>query len=581
MVLVSLWIVYVSWGYQNLGLTVMLDCLNLVDQDVQIDTRSYLNFQEYIQDGVSRDVQGFNIVHFNIRGLMKHYDELLMQVQMSGDIFDVIVLSETRKIADVSTFSIPNYTLHYNESEITKCDGVVVYIKNNLTANVTINQVNECKFLRMILANNYLSYHHKIGITAYYRSPATNTKNYIKNLELYLNGLEHQNLEIYVGDININLLHSDSGDTNDYLNILNSNGFTSYINKPTRVTQNSVSIIDHIFIKIKKCLLDKVYIEPAVIHTDMTDHFTTFVSIKKKISEETCGLSVKNKISTKIDYEKLLRLMSNENWEDVLMNRDSQESCNLFMEKLNNYITGSSSTEILKSNKYKKIKPWITTGLIKSINERNKLKEKLRKNHTVQLEMEYKCYRNKLNTLIKRVKSDYYQNEITKADGNYKKVWNIINDVTGKRKRSAIENVLLNNGKNVMVGENEEKADIFNRYFVELGVDMAKKIEESTLPENFQEENPNNSSIYLTPVTTSEIIILISNLKNNCTPGPDGISSKIIKLIHNYIVSPLVHIINLCFSQGKIPSQWKESLVTPVFKTGDQSLCIIRGLFLL
>lgn len=150
----------------------------------------------------------------------------------------------------MSDFLIPNYDIDYNESKINKCDGVIVYTKNSLSAKVDIKIINETRFLRITFINEFVHSHNTMGITAYYRSPATRILDYISDLELYLNEIEFKKLEIYAGDININLPKSDSCDIDNYLNALNSRGFLSHINKPTRVTSNTESRIDHIFIRI-------------------------------------------------------------------------------------------------------------------------------------------------------------------------------------------------------------------------------------------------------------------------------------------------------------------------------------------
>ena len=77
--------------------------------------------------------------------------------------------------------------------------------------------------------------------------------------------------------------------------------------------------------------------------------------------------------------------------------------------------------------------------------------------------------------------------------------------------------------------------------------------------------------MYLTPTNENEIIKHINSLKNNYSFGIDRISSVVIKTLHRYIIKPLVHIINLIFKSGLIPSQFKVSVVTPIYKAGDKN----------
>nr|CAI5858961.1 unnamed protein product [Callosobruchus analis] len=125
----------------------------------------------------------------------------------------------------------------------------------------------------------YLNHRNKIGLTGYYRPPSFNTLEYLGDLEQYLQQVDLVDLEIFTGDMNIDLLNDESSETNSYLDILSSYGFASYINKAIRETTTSKSDIDHIFVRKKSIIEDKVDIDPIVFHTDLSDHYSPFIFI--------------------------------------------------------------------------------------------------------------------------------------------------------------------------------------------------------------------------------------------------------------------------------------------------------------
>lgn len=91
-----------------------------------------------------------------------------------------------------------------------------------------------------------------------------------------------------------------------------------------------------------------------------------------------------------------------------------------------------------------------------------------------------------------------------------------------------------------------------------------------------------SESIFLNPVTPTEVEKYIMNLKNSSAPGPDNISAFFVKKFRHYLVHPLSHVINLCIETGEIPVQWKESVVIPIFKTGErEQLCNYRPISLI
>ena len=78
-----------------------------------------------------------------------------------------------------------------------------------------------------------------------------------------------------------------------------------------------------------------------------------------------------------------------------------------------------------KENKLK-CRPWLTSGLLKSIRIKNKMYNNLREKPDTSQSHKYKIYRNLLNRLIKQAKVDYYHNVLKDNKNNSKKVWNIV-----------------------------------------------------------------------------------------------------------------------------------------------------------
>ena len=66
--------------------------------------------------------------------------------------------------------------------------------------------------------------------------------------------------------------------------------------------------------------------------------------------------------------------------------------------------------------------------------------------------------------------------------------------------------------------------------------------------------------------TEDQLISLISNLPSITVPGPDQISSRMLKLTSPAIAVPLTIIFNLSLTHGHIPTEWKSSFVVPIPK---------------
>ena len=106
-----------------------------------------------------------------------------------------------------------------------------------------------------------------------YRAPKNN--NVIECLEYTLNMLDNNNEVFILGDFNICML-KNSRLKDKYSKLLESNNFKQLINSPTRETNSSSSLIDHICTNSS----EKVS-QSGVIETGLSDHFIIFCTRKK------------------------------------------------------------------------------------------------------------------------------------------------------------------------------------------------------------------------------------------------------------------------------------------------------------
>ena len=73
-------------------------------------------------------------------------------------------------------------------------------------------------------------------------------------------------------------------------------------------------------------------------------------------------------------------------------------------------------------------------------------------------------------------------------------------------------------------------------------------------------------------VVTPEVVASkINNMKENKSPGVDGISPKILKETVEQISTPLAHVFNMSLQEGIVPLEWKEANIVPLFKKGSRN----------
>jgi len=83
--------------------------------------------------------------------------------------------------------------------------------------------------------------------------------------------------------------------------------------------------------------------------------------------------------------------------------------------------------------------------------------------------------------------------------------------------------------------------------------------------------NPLPHSVFIDPVTPSDVIYTDNKLKSKSSCGHDEISTKLLKETINNIIAPIIHIMNISLSTGGVPDQMKIAKVIPIIKSSDPS----------
>ena len=63
----------------------------------------------------------------------------------------------------------------------------------------------------------------------------------------------------------------------------------------------------------------------------------------------------------------------------------------------------------------------------------------------------------------------------------------------------------------------------------------------------------------------------IKKMKDNKSPGVDGIPPKLLKEIVEQISTPLAKLFNFSLEEGMVPSEWKEGNIMTLFKMGSRN----------
>ena len=503
----------------------------------------------------------FPIIHLNIRSLLNKLDKLETLILQTNIDWQVISISETWLTPSLeSAFGITSFSSFFCSRSDRRGGGSCIYVKDGLEPL----KLNPPQFTtaEVVGVSVESPLHKSLYIIQIYKPPSTDNKIFLKELETLLDWIDSKNKTAYItGDFNFDLFtFNTNADTEYFFYTLCSHGFYPTISKATRISATSSSLLDNIF-----CNDLNVIKGSGVILTDISDHYpiVTFSESKKPVHQN------RNKL-TRFDYRKIndLQIFLAEKMAGIETETDPDNIANLMISSYNEGIQ-KYSYSIPNNRKTQPRKPWISPGILHSINRRHELYVTKIKTGEEEDAKKYTKYHNILTDIIRKAKKHYYEQEFAKHNGDSKNTWKLIHELRNNKMNFDSDPKQLRNIDGTLVENNKDIAETFNSFFSTVGLHLKERISPSTT-DPCENVPFIDNSLEIDLTCEDEIINVIQNLKN-VGAGYDLINTKIFKATFRSILKYIVHLCNACLTNGIFPSILKIAVVKPIFKTGDSS----------
>ena len=395
-----------------------------------------------------------NVLSLNIRSLYKNLNAIHDNVSEYQK-YDILCFNETNcntdKLANgLDDLLIEGFHPPIVQSPVRNTDrggGLAIYVNKRVCSVDDIETIDlnfespptdgEFLFIKITSCKNFKK---TVIIGNVYRSPSRKRENFNELLDSVLQKFDrHRTKQILlVGDFNSDLIkHDCDTDGQNLIDITSNKGFIQVISRPTRITDHSATLIDHIYTNNIENL-----VSASILTIDLSDHLATFAIISLDGDTKANNIHGNNNCD-KADFrlynaandEKFSQLINDENW-DIPDGLDAQGQYDNFMDiYMKHYNTAYPLITKRERRKNERILPkqWILPWLEDACNRKNRLYHTYVKNPTIENKTKYNKMRNFTSKHIKIAKDKYHNNFFVQYKENSKKQWQMINSLLNRK----------------------------------------------------------------------------------------------------------------------------------------------------
>ena len=485
------------------------------------------------------------IAHINARSIPKHAHEIDKILQ--DTVIDILGVSETfiSQNTPENICKIPGYKLFHVDRDLKCRGGVGIYVNENLEAKIIKLPVKlvqpEMLFLEITVGKI------KIAVGVIYKSPLIPYSIYAsihENLVSVTSRYEHC---IILGDMNVDHIKTNLPAYKFFSSYVTEPfAFTQVIDKPTRITAQSSTLIDLMLTSNP----ENVKVHGVVDTPGISDHCLIFMaySIKKP--------KFKPKMVTRRDFRNFnsdnFKLdMSEAPWGNIrAVDEDDIDNKVTIFENIHREIIDKHAP-LRTFRVTRPATPWLTEEIKALMDQRDLYKNKFNNEKNPMTEVLFKDLRNKVTHAIRQSKIRVFNENINTKIKNPKvfhkalKNFDIV-ESTNSNNECTMDPTVLNQA---FIKNNNAKIND------ELVSDEINEIMKKSKPQTFTFQEVNEG----------EVIKMVRTIKTNAC-GVDGISAFFLKLGIEDSVYAFTEIINTSFKYRKFPEQWKKAIVKPIPK---------------
>lgn len=495
-----------------------------------------------------------SLLLFNFRSVYKKLDAINALVYTCSA--DIVVGTESWLTEDVTNSELsfpPSFVLFRKDRMGCRGGGVIIAIKEIYQPSLLPLDSP----LEIVWVSSYFDHIHCI-IGACYRPPDSR-QDFVELLQEAIDSifLKFPNCFLILGgdfnypSINWSTLsvpvHPNRHEQLSFLRLLNYHNLQQLVQEPTRGNNILDLIITNHPDSTKVQILEEISDHRAV-HCTLPLPHANKTNVRKDIFNYA-----------RADTDKLNRLLQSFSDEYIssFPNQSTEQNWCLFRDKLKEIerlcVPVITITERADD-------PWFTHDIKRWLNRKKRAYTKASRTNASDDWQNYKKVSKQTEAAIIEAKNKYYNDTLPnlfKTDP--KKFWSTVNP----KKSESVPALCGEDGNTLSLAGCAEKLNHFfsEVHTIERPLDSNLNLPQLIIPNQFSPIT----------ITAHGVACAIDRLALKTSPGPDGISAKLLKLTSHFSASLLALIFQQSLDTGCLPVDWKSAYVIPIFKSGDNT----------
>ena len=319
-----------------------------------------------------------------------------------------------------------------------------------------------------------------------YRSPSNRPEKFNALFNKVLQKLNtnrfSKKIKYIAGDINQDLINFDNDvDCQNLIDNAHNNGFVQIVSRPTRITENSATLIDHVYVDN----IDSV-LSCNIITLGTSDHLATHTKLLLGSSSVNASKIVRNRETFKSEVRmfneandlKFSQLIEDENWAEITDVMDAQTAYDKFDEIYTGHYNAAyplKTERIRRKNERLNPKPWILPWLEEACARRQTVYHNFVKTPTTENKAIYDKSNKFCDKHIDIAKAKYHKAYLEKYKNNSRKQWQMINGLLNRNKATnQITKIQDDEGK--LLDRPSEISETSNKYFSNIAANLKESI---------------------------------------------------------------------------------------------------------